>query len=194
MKAPTEVRLYTKAEREAALAAWREAERERKYSHESAQDDARATRSLPTRRARVSAFKRTGKVPAGWMTPDTIKFGGIMTDKEAARVVLPPGLKPRTAFAPSLRDEVTERVTRRYLTAKGERLLETREERPWPAAQYTRQWEVWTCGCHVEGTGKVTGTQHGPAEFHVGKTEEYEREHVKPCERHKAAFQGREGE
>jgi len=189
VKPPTEIKLYTKAEREAAMAAWEEAFRNASFSDRrnvSARDD----RSLPTRRARVAAFKRTGKVPAGWMTPHAIKFGGIMTDKEAARIVLPRGLTPNTTFADSLRDHVTEQVARRYLKLKGASLKRTTEDRPYgPGSGYVRQVEVWSCGCEVEGTGKYkAATKYGKHE------ESYEREHVKPCERHKAAFQEREEE
>jgi hypothetical protein len=180
----TTIKLYTKAEREAALTAWSAGEIGSK--HGASKLTRADNRTLPARKARVREFQRTGKVPAGWMTPNTLKIPRKMPDEEAARVVLPAGLRPRITMPPDPTDKLTEQVGRKYLAAMGRKVKGVEESKPWPAAQFTTTVEVWTCGCRIEGDGKFERNHY------TGEFVTHHREQVTPCKRHKRAFQGRE--
>jgi hypothetical protein len=139
---------------------------------------------------KLRAFQRTGKLPAAWMKPTTIKFGGaLLSDKEAGRVVLPRFPLP-DYYHPSAgpEGEWISRPISRYLEAMGEHEVEGGHSHD------VKLPPNWSCGCRVwikrvevVGTREMVGGR--PSQGMKIITEA-----ATPCDRHKRALRGRDEE
>lgn len=123
---------------------------------------------------RLRAFERSGKLPAGWMRPATVRLDKPLTEAEVRRLCFPyfPKADPHEGkMRPSFADTLVDGVVAKYLAAMGERQVSERR------TQFGELARVWSCGCDLRqdsGHGQDARNCWSPR--------------VEPCERHRRAL------
>jgi hypothetical protein len=94
------------------------------------------------KKARLEAFRRSGKFPPGWLMPKgpAGRIPKMLSDKEARKVVLPDYFKTRSILEYAPEDRILERAAERYLELMG---FERRNEHPLTGVV------EWSCGCET---------------------------------------------